>query len=116
MISDEQEFPGEGGWIPGLAVEGGETCEFGMFLRIGFQQDDVAHFGHDEDVIITKQNLAVAIAAVLPRGPSAVQLNAGKDSVVQPEDMVVVMDEIGELGLHATGVPEPFSCELVAVF
>ena len=115
VVAHEQILAGERGGVPRLAIERGELCQFDLFFWVGLEQDDVAVFRHDENVAATKQNLPVPVAAILPLAAAAPGVDAGKDAVIEPENVAVVENQIRELGLHSVRLPK-FNCRKLAVF
>ena len=77
-----------------------------MLFGIGFKQDDITVFRHDENVIAAKQNLPVSVAALLPLTTAALDVNAGKHAIIKSEDVIIVKNQISELALHSVRLPK----------
>ena len=106
MITYQQVFPCKGRGIPRLAIQRCESGQLDLFVRVDLEQNHFAILGHDNNVITAQQNLPVPEAAVLPFQFAVLPVDAGEDAIVHSEDVILVRNQIGKLGLHAAGMPE----------
>lgn len=90
MIAHEQILAGESGGIPCFAIERGELGQFNLFLRVGLEQDDIAVFRHNKDVTASKQDLAMAVAAILPFAAAVLGVDTGENAIIKAIKMVVI--------------------------
>ena len=77
-----------------------------MLFGIGLEQDDITVFRHNENVVAAKQDLPMSVAALLPLTTAALDVDAGKHAIIKSEDVIVVKNQISELGLHSVRLPK----------
>src|SRR5271166_4022147 len=98
--------------VPGLALF--DRLDFlSLFAvagRVGCQEDRCALVSdYKQRMLVGEQDdLAEAVAAVLPELFAGFQIDAAEDRLVEPKDGAVVDDEVVEGGSHAWALPALF--------
>ena len=66
IAANQQSVPSDDWLVPSPFVQGIERCDFHEFVWIRFDQRDSAEFRLDQQRLIHKNQLAVAITSALP--------------------------------------------------
>src|SRR5262245_19592187 len=84
-----------------------DSSKLAQLLRGWFNQDQFAEFRQHDNSIAAKQNLAMAMgfaasgaAIILPLHLPVLQTYALEDAVVEPVEVISVLDGAGELTTH----------------
>ena len=96
--------------VPGLALDCRKPCELRELVGGCPDQRQLTLLRqHQEHVLVGQQNeLAVAIASALPLALAVLEVDARKDTSVEPEGMALVNDEVVEVRLQPVRRPAFF--------
>src|ERR1043166_8050249 len=106
IIADQEQIAGERERIPGLGVENSKASQFVGRRGSGAKKDEFSGFGHQQVEIAHEQTLPMAVTAFLPAQRTVLQIHAGENAVVESVEAVLARKEVGELCLHADGLPD----------
>src|SRR5206468_4561438 len=77
------------GMVPCFAFEGGDTEHFLVRIGCRFDEGEIAVAAKDHQIAACQQELAVAVAAVLPFAFAGVSVEAGEHVLVQAVDLIL---------------------------
>src|SRR5205823_186376 len=91
---------------PRLGGESLRAAQLAWLVRRGLDENEVAVLGEDQQHVIRKQQLAMAVAFAFPLPLAVGNIDADENAVVEAVDVAVAVDRVRELGLQREGLPE----------
>ena len=95
-VSDEKLSLGEGGVIPGFAPDCLEAGEFVATLGSRTDEGEFAIAAEDYQIAAGQEELAIAIAAILPFAFTGCGIETGQNVFVEAIDISLPKDRAGE--------------------
>ena len=92
--------------VSGLSVECGDTTEFTVPCRDRGDHDNITLHGLNDKQVIDQNHLTVTVPPPLPAALAVPQIEAVQNPVVETVKEAGPLDDVGELGLQAAGLPD----------
>src|SRR5439155_3414475 len=105
-VPHEQPSARNGGMVPGLPRNRREPRKLLMSVGRGPDKRDVAVFSEHNQMITSKEDLAVPVPAGLPFQLARRRLETGENRLIKPVDVSLMQDRARELVLHPRVLPD----------